>query len=154
MRYVCLLALLTSTLWAQDGAAIYKQRCASCHETPTPRVPSMSTIKSMSGQAIYLALTHGVMKTQADGLSSAQIFALLGYIAPTGGAGAAAPVLTPTCASQPVFSASANTPEWNGWSTTITNSRFQDAASAGLTAADLGRLKLKWALNLGDGREA
>jgi polyvinyl alcohol dehydrogenase (cytochrome) len=152
MRYVCLFALITSTLWAQDGAAIYKQRCASCHDAPAVRVPSLSTIKAMSGEAIYLALTRGVMKTQADGLSSAQIFALLGYIAPTGGA--AAPDLTPTCASQPAFSASANTPEWNGWSTTITNSRFQDAASAGLTAADLGRLKLKWAFNLGDVTEA
>jgi polyvinyl alcohol dehydrogenase (cytochrome) len=154
MRYVCLLALLTSTLWAQDGAAIYKERCASCHDTPAPRVPSLSTIKNMSGEAIYLALTRGVMKTQADGLSSAQIFALLGYIAPTGGARAAAPQVTPTCGTQPPFSANANTPEWNGWSTKINNSRFQDAASAGLTAADLGRLKLKWAFNLGDVSEA
>ena len=72
---MCLLALLTSTLWAQDGAAIYKERCASCHDTPAPRVPSLSTIKAMSGEAIYLALTRGVMKTQAEGLSSAQIFA-------------------------------------------------------------------------------
>jgi polyvinyl alcohol dehydrogenase (cytochrome) len=94
------------------------------------------------------------MKTQADGLSSAQIFALLGYIAPTGGAGAAPPQVTPTCGTQPPFSANANTPEWNGWSTKINNSRFQDAASAGLTAADLGRLKLKWAFNLGDVSEA
>jgi polyvinyl alcohol dehydrogenase (cytochrome) len=154
MRYVCLLALLTSTLWAQDGAAIYKERCASCHDTPAPRVPSLSTIKTMSGEAIYLALTRGVMKTQAEGLSSAQIFGLLGYIAPSGGARAAAPQVTPTCATQPAFSVSANTPEWNGWSTKINNSRFQDAASAGLTAGDLGRLKLKWAFNLGDATEA
>jgi polyvinyl alcohol dehydrogenase (cytochrome) len=154
MRYVCLLALLTSTLWAQDGAAIYKERCASCHDTPTPHVPSLSTIKGMSGEAIYLALTRGVMKTQADGLSSAQIFGLLGYIAPTGGARAAAPEVTPTCGAQPAFLASAGTPEWNGWSTKITNSRFQDTASAGLTTADLGRLKLKWAFNLGDVSEA
>jgi polyvinyl alcohol dehydrogenase (cytochrome) len=154
MRYVCLLALLTSTLWAQDGAAIYKERCASCHDTPAARVPSLSTIKSMSGEAIYLALTRGVMKTQAEGLSSAQIFGLLGYIAPTGGARVAGPQVTPTCATQPGFSVSANTPEWNGWSTKINNSRFQDAASAGLTADDLGRLKLKWAFNLGDVTEA
>ncbi len=153
MRYVCLLALFTSTLWAQDGAAIYKERCASCHDIPAPRIPSLSTIKGMSGEAIYLALTRGVMKTQADGLSSAQIFALLGYIAPTGGR-AAAPQVTPTCATQPALSANANTPEWNGWSTKITNSRFQDAATAGLTADDLGRLKLKWAFNLGDATEA
>ncbi len=154
MRYVCLLALLTSTLWAQDGAAIYKERCASCHDSPAARVPSLSTIKTMSGEAIYLALTRGVMKTQAEGLSSAQMFSLLGYIAPTGGAHAAALQVTPTCATQPAFSVGANTPEWNGWSTKISNSRFQDAASAGLTAGDLGRLKLKWAFNLGDATEA
>jgi hypothetical protein len=34
MRYVCLFAVLTSTLWAQDGAAIYKERGASYHDTP------------------------------------------------------------------------------------------------------------------------
>jgi polyvinyl alcohol dehydrogenase (cytochrome) len=150
MRYVCLLALIASTLRAQDGGAIYKERCASCHDTPAPRVPSLSTIKAMSGEAIYLALTRGVMKTQAAGLSSAQIFALISYIAPNGGAHAAVPALTRTCKSQPAFPTGANIPEWNGWSTSVTNSRFQDAASAALTAADLGRLKLKWAFNLGD----
>ncbi len=31
----------------------------------------------------------------------------------------------------------------------MTNSRFEDA-SAGLSAADVGKLKLKWAFNLGD----
>ncbi|HET6215381.1 MAG TPA: PQQ-binding-like beta-propeller repeat protein [Acidobacteriaceae bacterium] len=151
MRYVFLCALITSTLWAQDGAAIYNQRCASCHATPAPRVPSFSTIKAMSSEAIYLALTQGAMKTQAEGLSSAQLFALIRYIAPTGGARTATALdLTPTCKDQPAFSAGANTPAWNGWSPKITNTRFQDAASADLAAADLGRLKLKWAFNLGD----
>ena len=154
MRYVCLLALLTSTLWAQDGAAIYKARCAACHDASGPRVPSLSTIKAMSGEAIYLALTRGVMTTQAEGLSSAQIFALIGYIAPTGGARVAAAPVTSTCTTPPPWSISANTAQWNGWSTNITNSRFQDAASAGLAAGDLGRLKLKWAFNLGAATEA
>ena len=49
-------------------------------------MPALSAIKAMSGEAIYIALTSGAMKTQAEGLSTAQIFALLGYIAPTGGA--------------------------------------------------------------------
>ena len=154
MRYVCLFALATWTLWAQDGAAIYKERCALCHDTPAARVPSLATIKEKSGEAIYLALTRGVMQTQAAGLSSAQIIALITYIAPTGGAQAAAPDITATCGSQPAFQAAANTAQWNGWSTSLTNSRFQDAASAGLTASDLGRLKLKWAFNLGDVTEA
>ena len=32
MRYVCLLVLTLPLLSAQDGAAIYKERCASCHD--------------------------------------------------------------------------------------------------------------------------
>lgn len=154
MRYVCLFTLMTSLLRAQDGDAIYKEHCASCHDMPAPRVPSFNIIKAMSGKAIYTALTRGVMKTQASGLSSAQIMALIGYIAPTGGTHAAAPNLTRTCKIQPLFRAGANNPQWNGWSTSVTNSRFEDAASAGLTASDLSRLKLKWAFNLGDVTDA
>ncbi len=156
MRYVCLFAFLAASLLrGQDGAAIYQQRCVSCHNSPAPRVPSLSTIRAMSGEAIYQALTRGVMKTQAAGLSTAELFALIRYIAPTG---AAHPVAangpTRTCKSQPAFSMGPTTHGWNGWSTTITNSRFQNAAAAGLSAADLRSVKLKWAFNLGSVSEA
>jgi len=154
MRYVCLLALAGSLLDAQEGASIYKERCGSCHDAPTGRVPQISTIKAMSGEAIYLALTRGAMKTQADGLSSAELLALIGYIAPTGGSHATSPNLTATCKSDDTFNAAAKMPQWNGWSPGVTNSRFQEAASAGLSAADVGKLKLKWAFNLGDVTEA
>jgi polyvinyl alcohol dehydrogenase (cytochrome) len=151
MRYVCLLALTllvvsTQVLFAQDGAAIYKERCASCHDMPEGRTPTLSAIKAMSGEAIYIALTNGAMKTQAQGMTTAQIFTLLGFIAPTGTTGEP-PVLTRTCKTSPPFAMIA--PLWNGWSTSVTNSRFQDARSAGLTATSVPKLKLKWAFNLG-----
>ena len=158
MRYVCLIALmilvLSTPVLAQDGATIYKERCASCHDAPQGRVPTLSAIKAMSGQAIYVALTSGAMQEQAKGLSTPQIFALLGYIAPTGGTPANEPALTRTCkgdASFPLtaFKAAMSGPRWNGWSTSATNSRFQDAKSAGLTASNVPSLKLKWAFNLG-----
>jgi polyvinyl alcohol dehydrogenase (cytochrome) len=161
MRYACLFAVaLTFTvlsaqvLSAQEGAAIYKERCATCHDAPDGRTPSLSAIKAMSGQAIYIALTSGAMRTQAQGLSTPQIFMLLGYIAPTGDAPTEAPTLTRTCTEAPsftpaVFKSAMNAPRWNGWSTSATNSRFQDAGSARLTASDLPALKLKWAFNLG-----
>lgn len=150
MRYVCLFALMLPVLSAQDGAAIYKSRCAACHDAPQVHVPSLTAIKAMSGEAIYRALTSGVIKTQAASLSTAQIFALIGYLAPTGDARTAAPTFTRTCKADTAFRPAANSPEWNGWSLTVTNSRFQDAAAAGLTASDVPRLKLKWAFNLGD----
>src|ERR1700689_3635808 len=34
---------------------------------------------------------------------------------------------------------------WNGWGTNTSNTRFQDAATAGLTGDQVPRLKLKWA---------
>ena len=148
MRYVCLLAVMLISapiLSAQDGAAIYKERCASCHDMPEGRTPPLSTIKAMTGEAIFIALTSGAMKTQAEGLSVAQIFTLLGHIAPTGGVPT---TITPTCTTGASFR---NTgPSWNGWSTSVTNSRFQDARTAGLTAATVPRLKLKWAFNQGE----
>src|SRR5436190_17820694 len=132
MRYVCLFALMLPMLSAQDGAVIYKERCSSCHDMPEGRVPALGAIKATSGEAIYLALTSGIMKTQAAGLSTGQIFALIGYIAPTGGSKAPPPTFPPTCKSDAVFRPDASSPQWNGWSTSLTNSRFQDAASAGL----------------------
>ena len=155
MRYVCLLALIVMflsapLLSAQDGAAIYKERCASCHDIPESRAPALSAIKAMSGTNIYIALTSGAMKTQAQGLSTPQIFGLIGYIAPTGGESTEAPNLTRTCKADAGFKIAANAPRWNGWSSSVTNSRFQDARNAGLTASNVPKLKLKWAFNLGD----
>src|SRR5271170_1140950 len=150
MRTMCLFALLAPVLCAQDGAAIYKERCASCHDMPAARVPSLTTIKAMSGEAIYAALTAGVMKSRAEGLSTPELFALIGYIAPTGGSQAAAPNFTPTCKGEAAFRGDAKLPAWNGWSPSVTNTRYQDAAGAGVAAADVPKLKLKWAFNLGD----
>jgi polyvinyl alcohol dehydrogenase (cytochrome) len=150
MRYALLLAAILPALSAQDGTAIYKERCAKCHDMPAARVPSLASIKAMSGEAIYVALTNGLMKTQAEGLSTGDIFALIGYIGPTAATQAAAPTFTPTCKGEAAFQVDAKAPQWNGWSTSVTNSRFQDAASAGLAAADVPKLKLKWAFNLGD----
>ena len=158
MRDTYLLALAISVLsprllFAQDGAAIYKERCASCHDMPEGRTPPLSAIKGMTGEVIYAALSTGSMKTQAQGLEGPQLFALIGYIAPTGRTGD--PSITRTCTgdssiSPAAFTSAMNAPRWNGWSTSATNSRFQDAKSAGLTASSVPALKLKWAFNLGN----
>jgi polyvinyl alcohol dehydrogenase (cytochrome) len=151
MRYVCLFVLILPVLSAQDGAAVYKERCASCHDMPAARVPSLAAIKAMTGEAVYISLSIGAMKSRAEGLSTAEIFSLIGYIAPIGGQHAnTGAAFTPTCNNKATFQPSANSPGWNGWSPSVTNSRFQDAASAKLSLSDVPKLKLKWAFNLGD----
>jgi polyvinyl alcohol dehydrogenase (cytochrome) len=150
MKHLLTVAVLaTCSAMAQDGAAIYKERCASCHDAPEGRVPSINAIKAMSGEAVYLALTNGSMKSRAEGLSTVQIFTLLGYIAPTGGTQTTPVTFERTCKGDAAFKPAADAPQWNGWSRSITNSRFQDAAGAGLAATDVPKLKLKWAFNLG-----
>jgi polyvinyl alcohol dehydrogenase (cytochrome) len=145
MRFLLILAA-TGFLYAQDGAALYKERCASCHDSPTGRIPSIAAIKQMTGQAVYAALANGVMKSQTAGLSTQELISLLVYIAPNGDA-TAKPTFEKTCkGSAPVKSGASG---WGGWSPGVTNSRYQDAKAAGLTAADVPRLKLKWAFNLG-----
>ena len=156
MRYMRLLTVMIPLLsfsarrgQAQDGGALYKERCAGCHGAPAGRVPALSAIKAMSGEAIYAALTSGSMKTRAEGLTMPQLFALIGYIAPTGGKQAATSKIEQTCKGDGTFRLEVGSPSWNGWSTSVTNSRFQDGAAAGLAATDVPNLKLKWAFNLG-----
>jgi polyvinyl alcohol dehydrogenase (cytochrome) len=48
----------------------------------------------------------------------------------------------------------ATSPSWNGWSPTIANTHFQPAQPAGLTAADVPRLALKWAFGFPDASSA
>src|SRR5215471_21139673 len=143
MRYAGAFVLIACMLHAQDGAQIYKQRCAQCHDAPAQRIPSLASIKKMSGEAIYTALTRGAMKTQAADLSSAEIFALIGYIAPSADVHSAVPQpITRTCKTEPAASASQNLPQWSGWSPGLTNSRFQPVSSTRLTATDVPNLKL------------
>ena len=135
---------------AQDGAALYKERCASCHDSPVGRVPSLGAIKQMTGEAIYAALTNGAMKSQASGLSTQEVLSLLVYIAPTGVSNAK-PAFEKSCTGNVPLKpdASAWGGPWGGWSPSVTNSRYQNAKAAGLAAAEVPRLKLKWAFNLG-----
>lgn len=54
------------------------------------------------------------------------------------------------CRSGPPFRYSSAHSSWTGWSTSATNTRFQDMAGAGLRAKDVPKLKLKWAFALED----
>jgi polyvinyl alcohol dehydrogenase (cytochrome) len=147
MRHACLLILTASGfLNAQDGAALYRERCASCHDSPSGRAPSITAIKEMTGEAVYAAMTTGAMKSQTNGLSTQEVISLLVYIAPVGRANTT-PAFERSCTSNASFKPGASA--WSGWSPDVTNSRYQNAKAAGLSAADVPRLKLKWAFNLG-----
>jgi polyvinyl alcohol dehydrogenase (cytochrome) len=60
----------------------------------------------------------------------------------------AAPADTPAsglCSDRAVTVAAPLANAWNGWSPSVTNTRFQNSGAAGLTIDQVSRLKLKWA---------
>ncbi len=55
------------------------------------------------------------------------------------------------CAANPPLGSLDATPSWSGWGGS-NNARFQTAATAGLRAADVPKLTLKWAFGMPDGK--
>jgi polyvinyl alcohol dehydrogenase (cytochrome) len=55
------------------------------------------------------------------------------------------------CTANPPLTDPAASPGWNGWSPDLANTRFQPAAAARLTAAQVPNLKLKWAFGIPHG---
>jgi polyvinyl alcohol dehydrogenase (cytochrome) len=148
---VCWSLLLACSAFAQDGAALYEARCAKCHDYPTGRTPAVSALRAMSSAAILRAIESGTMRVQAQGLSSPERIALASYLS-------VGPIKdTPTLPQSAYCSAAGNPlasdtrgPSWNGFGAGPTNARFQSTEAAGLSAADIPKLRVKWAFGLGD----
>ncbi len=129
-------------LSAQDGAAIYQKHCNVCHRAGNEnRAPLAESLAKMSPQAIRASLETGSMATQGLALTEAERIAVAGYL----GKGTAARVETAAGVCAPGSAPRTDSSFWNGGGVDAINSRFQPAKMAGLTAADLSRLKLKWA---------
>ncbi|TFW21142.1 hypothetical protein E4L96_09290, partial [Massilia arenosa] len=65
---------------ATDGATLYQQRCAACHDNAVGNIPPRTLLKTRSHARILDALTAGVMKPMAQGLSAEQIESLARYL--------------------------------------------------------------------------
>ncbi len=134
-----------------DGATLYKQRCAACHEgDANPRATKMDVLKTRTSAAIVTALQSGAMRVQGSRLSGPERRAIAEYITgkPLEGDVTGSAVGRCVAPIAPFHTASA--PSWNGWGVTPANTRFQAAAAAGISATDVPRLKLRWALGFPD----
>ena len=97
-------------------------------------------------------MTTGSMKDRAQSLTDLQkrrLAEFLGGLRKLGAAEAGDAARMPNhCADNSPLGDINASPSWNGWSTDGTNTRFQSAANAGIAAADVPRLKLKWSFGL------
>src|SRR5579862_6896347 len=142
----------------ETGIATFLQHCMTCHGNPNvPQAPSPDAIRQMPAERIYSALTTGVMKPQGDSLTDSQKKMLATFLSgrPLGSAQEGDAKDMPNhCPSNPPLADPSAGPAWNGWGNGPANTRFQSAAAAGLTAADVPNLKVKWAFGYPDGLSA
>jgi polyvinyl alcohol dehydrogenase (cytochrome) len=142
-RFLPLLALSLGYAADPDGPALYKQHCAACHElSGQTRAPNPAALHQMSPENIVRAVESGVMKEQGASLSTAERRTVAEFL--TGKtAGAELTRANAGLCADPNAPFSATTADWNGWGSDVANTRYQP--KPGLTAADVPRLKLKWA---------
>ena len=148
------------------GEAVFNGRCKGCHDPNIDRAPSKATLATFPAAQIVDALTNGVMKPMAAGLSDEDKAAVAAYLtsaqavptptpatpapqARAAGRGApAAPVgVDVKCATNPPIKATGT--DWTSVGFNAASHRFQ--ATPGLTAADVPKLKVKWAFAMTGG---
>jgi polyvinyl alcohol dehydrogenase (cytochrome) len=146
--------------------AVFNKNCAGCHQNVKSSAdenavrarsaPSTETLAQLTPEAIYAALTSGVMAAQAQPLTDDEKRAIAEFFGgrPLGSAESGDAKHMPNhCASNPPMGDPSAAPSWNGWGNGLANTRFQSAQDAGLSADQVAHLKLKWAFGLPAGAE-
>ncbi len=145
----CLLVL--GAAWpaaADDGPTLYKQLCASCHDTGSARAPTRDVLQAMTPERVLTALESGAMLSMASGRTGVERRAIAEFVTGKTFAEPLSSKPSPQAMCRAASGEFANPltgPMWNGWGANTQNTRYQDDAMAGLTAGQVPDLKLKWA---------
>ena len=134
------------------GQALFQSKCVICHSAGggAPDLPVLNTITT---EHIFDVLLKGPMQAAAADLTNRQrrsIAEFLGKRTFEDPAAGDIKKMTNACPSNPALGNLDATPAWSGWGG-ATNARFQTTQAAGLRAADVPKLKLKWAFGLPSG---
>ncbi|MGZ3274305.1 MAG: outer membrane protein assembly factor BamB family protein [Caulobacteraceae bacterium] len=142
-----------------QGEIVFNRVCSACHKPDgqvgaDARAPHQETLRQYPPERIYEALSTGKMQAQGAGLSDKERQQVAEWLSGRGlgGAKGEAAAMKNRCDFAPKLDPSKGG-LWNGWSPGTGNGRYQDARHAGLTAADLPKLKLKWAFGIPGGVE-
>jgi len=131
------------TAQTPSGEAVFKQRCAACHEQNNPRIPTRQSLEKLPATRILRTLNYGAMIQVAYTMSLAERAAVAKYLGTPGEEAASVPIAY--CRDRGVKIAANPKIQWNGWSPDTNNWRYQTADAAGLSLDKVKRLKLKWA---------
>ncbi len=67
-----------------QGEAVFGSRCKVCHEPAVERAPERSELATRKPAEVVAALTSGIMKPMASGLSDDDIAAVAAYLTTPG----------------------------------------------------------------------
>lgn len=140
MRTPALVLLASAPIFAQPPAppanaqSLFEQNCASCHDD--------RTALKLTADAVYKSMSTGSMRAQSAALNEGAKRSIAEFL--SGGklniaAFADAKAMPNRCTGSARLSETG--PSWNGWGADAANTRF----GSGLKAADVPKLKLKWA---------
>lgn len=128
-----------------NGEAVFAKHCASCHEGSHIKAPAKLFLSMMAPDMIYRALDSGIMEVQASVLDDAQKRAVAEYLTDSKLGEAVRQTPANMCGPQRRQFDLSEPPAYTGWGVNERNHRFMEAEDTGLGAADVPRLKLKWA---------
>lgn len=144
----------TSPSAPSAGEAVFDAHCKGCHEPAIERAPNRATLATMPPATIVDALTTGVMRPMAAGLSDADKQAVAAYLTAAGapsqvarGRAPAGPVgVDVKCAVNPPIK-----PTGSDWASVGLDGSHRYQANPGFKAADVPRLRVKWAFSMTGG---
>jgi len=144
------------------GDDVFQRVCAACHLSTAQSVAAEKAVDStataldaravpreqlrqFTPEAILNALTNGKMRVQGSILSEAERRAVAEFASGKSLGVADMNARANRCKDNTPFGGITAARSWNGWGNGLHNTRLQPRSEGGLTAADLPKLKLKWA---------
>jgi polyvinyl alcohol dehydrogenase (cytochrome) len=124
---ISFLALPVRSASAQDGAALYTQNCASCHDMGVDRAPGREALQTMTAERVLAALESGAMISMASRNSAAERRAIAQFVS---GKSLSKKDIDMTPAAQAMCTAAGNFSNplsgsiWNGWGDNTSNTRY------------------------------
>ncbi len=126
-----------------------------CHTgAAETRAPAPDVLRQRSPEAILSALTAGGMRPQGGRLTGAERRAVSEFLTGRSLGGDLTGSTAGRCSAPAPLRVAPETLAWTGWSPTSSNARAQSAERAGLTAAEVPKLTLKWAFGFPDATSA
>jgi polyvinyl alcohol dehydrogenase (cytochrome) len=170
MRPVLFAIIVAALLVFTEGASaqtasgtirLFEERCATCHRnagvaraTGAEQAPDIDALRKLSPDTVYAAMTMNPTPAHAQAQTDLMDIVKRGFAEFVGGrklgsVPAGDPkAMSNQCGASAKFANPSAGASWNGWSPDATNARFQSANAAGITAAQVPNLKLKWAFGL------